>query len=374
MKRLIPLLGAAGVLVAFVATIVFLVWKAREVPEEFEVKAPFRADIVQETVATGAIVPRTEVAIKSRVSGVVDALPVKPGDQVQIGDLIAVIRIIPDVQAQASAESQVQTARIQRDMAKEELARAESLSAQSAISVAEITAARGKAQLAEEALRASQRTLQIVKEGHAGGSVGVSTHITSTVSGMVLSVDIKVGQSVTETNTFNEGTTIATVADMSDMIFQGKVDESEVAKIKEGMDLDLEVGALGDQPLTGKLAYISPKGLLADGAVQFAIEADVTVPDGVMVRAGSSANASIVLDRRDGALAIRESWLRFEKGAPYVEVATGPQVFERRDVTVGLSDGLVIEVTGGLTEQDQVKAGAIKKGEATSGGGSRRFR
>ena len=126
--------------------------------------------------------------------------------------------------------------------------------------------------------------------------------------------------------------------------------------------------------MTGKLAYISPKGLLADGAVQFAIEADVTVPDGVMVRAGSSANASIVLDRRDGALAIRESWLRFEKGAPYVEVATGPQVFERRDVTVGLSDGLVIEVTGGLTEQDQVKAGAIKKGEAASGGGSRRFR
>ena len=193
---------------------------------------------------------------------------------------------------------------------------------------------------------------------------------------MVLSVDIKVGQSVTETNTFNEGTTtIATVADMSDMIFEGKVDESEVAKIKEGMDLDLEVGALGDKPLAGKLAYISPKGLLSDGAVQFAIEADVSVPDGLMVRAGSSANASIVLDRRDGVLGIRESWLRFDKGAPYVEVAVGPQVFERRDVTVGLSDGLVIEVTSGLTEQDQVKAGAIKAGEAgSSSGRGRRMR
>jgi HlyD family secretion protein len=357
MKRLLPLLIGFGVLVAFVATLAFLVAKAREKPVVYETETPFVTDIVKKAVATGAIVPRNEVEIKSRVSGVVDRLAVEPGDEVQAGDLIAVIRIIPDLGTLASAESTVETARIARDIAKEELVRDEALFAQSALSTAELERSRADHALREEGYRAALRTLRIVREGQAGGSADVSTHIRSTVAGMVLAVEVEAGESVTETNTFNPGTTIATVADMGDMIFEGTVDESEVGKIAEGMALDVTVGALGDLLFKGSLEYISPKGVLDEGAVLFEIEAAITPKEGTFVRAGSSANAAIVLDRRDKVLAVKESVLQFDDGTPYVEVEVSAQVFERRDIEVGLSDGIQIEVVSGLTEQDRVKAG-----------------
>jgi HlyD family secretion protein len=351
MKRLLPLLIGFGVLVAFVATLAF------EKPVVYETETPFVTDIVKKAVATGAIVPRNEVEIKSRVSGVVDRLAVEPGDEVQAGDLIAVIRIIPDLGTLASAESTVETARIARDIAKEELVRDEALFAQSALSTAELERSRADHALREEGYRAALRTLRIVREGQAGGSADVSTHIRSTVAGMVLAVEVEAGESVTETNTFNPGTTIATVADMGDMIFEGTVDESEVGKIAEGMALDVTVGALGDLLFKGSLEYISPKGVLDEGAVLFEIEAAITPKEGTFVRAGSSANAAIVLDRRDKVLAVKESVLQFDDGTPYVEVEVSAQVFERRDIEVGLSDGIQIEVVSGLTEQDRVKAG-----------------
>ncbi len=359
MKRVFPILVALTVLLAFVATLGFLVWKAREKPVEYKTESPAVTDIVLKTVATGAIVPRNEVEIKSRVSGVVDRVAVRPGAQVQAGDLIAVIRIIPDVQALSSAESRVEMARIARARARDQLARDEALYESRAISIAQIEATRSDAALAEEEHRVATRNLRIVREGHAGGSVGVATHITSTVEGMVLSIDVEPGVSVTETNTFSEGTTIGTVADMNDMMFSGMVDESEVGKIREGLPLDIKVGALADQKFAGTLEYISPKGLAADGAIQFAIEASVTVPEDVFIRAGSSANAAIVLDRADQVLAIKESLLKFDKRKPYVEVEVAPQVFERRDIEVGLSDGIQIQIKSGLTAEDRVKGAPI---------------
>lgn len=358
MKRLVPLFLGGLVLLAFLATLVFLVYKAREKPVVYETAQPYVTDIVKKTVATGAIVPRNEVIIKPRVSGIIDAIAVEPGQIVAAGDLIAVIRIIPDLRTLAAAESAVQTSRIGREVAEEELRRAESLFASSAISSAELEQRRADAALAREEHAAAVKTLRIVREGQAGGA-SVSTHVTSTVEGMVLSVDVEEGQSVTETNTFSEGTTIATVADMRDMIFEGQVDESEVGKIREGMELVVTVGALGDQRFRGTLEYISPKGVLLEGAVQFEIEAALEPVEDTFIRAGSSANAAIVLDRREQVLAVKESVLKFEEGEPYVEIEVGPQTFERRDIEVGLSDGIQIEVVSGLETDDRVKAGVV---------------
>jgi HlyD family secretion protein len=359
MKRLFPLFLGLGVLFAFLLTIAFLVWKAREKPVSFETTKPFVTDIVDKTVATGAIVPRNEVEIKSRVSGVVDELPVEPGAIVKSGDLIARIRIIPDVQALAGAQSDVQTAKIARDQAQSNLARSESLYGSHAISSTDLEQARTDESLKEAQYQAAQRNLRIIREGNAGGSAGVATDIASTVAGMVLSVDVEKGESVTETNTFNAGTTIATVADMTDMIFKGNVDESEVGKIHEHLPLEITVGALGDRKLSGHLEYISPKGIENDGAIQFEIRAAVDLPKDVFIRAGSSANAAIVLEKAEHVLAVKESVLEFDEGKPYVEVEVGPQRFEKRPVEVGVSDGIQIEVKKGLDATDSVKAGAV---------------
>ena len=355
MKRILP--GCIGVFVplAFIVTLVFLWAKAREPEQVFETDVPFRADIVKKTVATGAVVPRNEVAIKSRVSGVVDELLVEPGDAVVAGELMARIRIIPDSVTLNNARSARDSARIGLDEATAELDRGRALFAQQALSRAELERLEVEHRMRTSEYNAAGVNLQLVREGAAGGGGHVSTEVRSTVAGMVLTIGVKEGESVIESNNFNEGTTIADVADMSDMIFQGNVDESEVGKIREGMALDIAIGAALDQGFAGELEYIAPKGQLLDGAVQFEIRAALAAVDGVFVRAGSSATADIVLERRDDVLAVRESVLRFEEGVPYVDVEGGEQEFEARAIEVGLSDGIQIEVLSGLAAHERVK-------------------
>ena len=198
--------------------------------------------------------------------------------------------------------------------------------------------------------------LDIVKEG-ATKSSGKSaiTLIKSTVQGMVLQVPVKLGNQVIESNTFNDGTTVATIADMKDMIFLGKIDESEVGKIKEGMTLLLTIGAIEDERFNASLEYISHKGVLENGAIQFEIKADVTIPEGSFIRAGFSANADIVLDKREGVLTLDEKLLQFDEGNPYVEIQTGEQVFEKKPLKLGLSDGIYVEVLEGISSEDKIK-------------------
>jgi HlyD family secretion protein len=313
------------------------------------VLAPSTADIVVKTGATGAIVPRNEVAVKSRVSGVVHELFVEPGDVVTVGDRIATIRILPDAATLNSAQAAARSAGIAAADARAEHERAEGLLAQGALSERAYEQARTAWQLAEQDHLSAQRNLRIVREGAAGGT-DVSTEVRSPIAGMVLSVDVKVGYSVIESNTFNEGTTVAYVADMDDLVFEGFLDESEVGRVAEGLPLTLTVGALQDTQLQGVLEYISPKGVEADGAVQFEIRAAITPPDDVFVRANSSANADIVLARAEEVLSIDERALRFADGAPSVLLADGTQ----RDVQLGLSDGIRVQVLDGLTLDDQV--------------------
>jgi len=354
-RALLPTFLLAGAALAFLGTLGFLLSRSGDSHEETQVIRPEVTDISFKTVATGALVPRVEIEIKSRVSGVVSRLHVEPGAEVDAGDLIAEVTIIPDSATLNNAQASVRSARIQADSAAQELQRAEALIARAALSVSEVDRIRRDHELARQAYGAAWGNLQIVKEGATSGSGNVLTEVRSTVAGMVLAVDVEEGESVTETNTFNAGTTIASVADMTDMVFEGQVDESEVGRLGEGMPLDISVSALSDRKIQGSLEYISPKGLLVDGTVQFEIRAAIAPEEGLFIRAGSSANADIVLDRRDQVLAIDERALAFDGDRVYVQVRTADDAFVERDVSVGLSDGLKIEVLDGLTEADEVR-------------------
>ncbi|MCA9495029.1 MAG: efflux RND transporter periplasmic adaptor subunit [Myxococcales bacterium] len=370
MRRiLLPLVLVPGVLLAFVATVGFLWWQSLPETEELVLVSPEVTDLVLKTVATGAIVPRVEVDIKSRVSGVIAELDVQPGEHVDQGDRIATVRVIPNSASLESAQSRVRTARIQLDAAKTELDRVQALANQNAASGAELQRAVTNHDLARQEEAAAATQLRIVRDGAAGRG-DVATDIKSTVKGMVLDVPVELGVSVTETNTFSAGTTIATVADMTDMVFEGTVDESEVGRIREGMPILVTVGALREARIPGTLEFIAPKGVVKDGTVQFEIRASIRPEGDLFVRAGSSANAEIVLDERKQVLALQEKALHFEEGEPWVEVQTATGGFERQDLEVGLSDGLQIEIVKGLSGGEQIRVSAT----AQSPDGPRRRR
>jgi len=340
----------------FAGTFWFLWSKSQEDPVVFSAREPFKADIVQKTVATGSVVPRKEVAIKPQVSGIVDELYVEPGQAVQEGALIAKVTIVPDMMSLSNAENRINRAKINLENSEVEFARNRQLAADGVISKAAFQVYELDLRNAQEEVEAAEDNLAVIREGARKKSkFTTNTLVKSTASGMVLEVPVEEGDSVIEVNTFNDGTTIATVANMDEMIFEGQVDESEVGKLQEGMELLLTVGAIEQEEFSAELEYIAPKGVEEEGAIQFEIRAALELKDGLFIRANYSANADIVLDRRDQVLAIQESWLLFDEGDTYVEVERGDQEYERVNVTTGLSDGINIEVLDGLAESDRVK-------------------
>lgn len=340
----------------FVWTIFFFYKKSQKPLVTFQTVAPFDTSIVKKTVATGSVTPRKEVNMKSQVSGIIEKLFIVAGQEVKQGDVIARIKIIPNMLNMANAETRVNTAQINYDNAKLEYERNKHLFDQSVISKAEFQVYDLKLKATNEELMASQNQLQIVKEGVSKSSGAVSnTLVKSTITGMVLDVPVKEGGQVIESNTFNEGTTIASVANMGEMIFEGKLDESEVGKVHEGMDIVLTIGALDKGSFRAKLEYIAPKGITENGAIQFLIRASISKDNSAFLRAGYSANADIILDKKENVLAIPESVLQFEKEKPFVEIETAPQKFEKRFVKTGLSDGINIEILEGVKKGDKIK-------------------
>lgn len=358
-KRIIKILLLLILLGLFVGTIVFLFLNSGPKPKKYLTETPFVTNIVRKTVANGSVLPRKEVNQKSTVSGVIDKIYVTAGEYVKIGQLIAKIRIIPNMANLNNAESNVNKAKISLDDAEREFKRYEKLYQEKLVSDAEYTRYLVSYNKAKEDLSAAQNNLQIVKEGAVRNAAYASTLVRSTANGMLLDVPVREGTFVIESNTFNEGTTIAIVADMNDMIFEGKVDESEVGKIKQGMLLDLTIGAIGDKKFTAVLEFISPKGVTEEGAIKFLIRASMKLRSDEFIRAGYSANADIVFDRKDSVLAIKESLLQFSGDTVFVEVETKPFTFEKRTVTTGISDGINIEVLSGVKKEEKIKVAQV---------------
>jgi HlyD family secretion protein len=337
-------------------TFYFLFQKSQAEPLTFETIKPFDTAIVKKTVATGSVTPRREVNMKSQVSGIIEKLYIIAGQQVKEGDVIAKIKIIPNMLNLANAENRVNAAQLNYDNSKIEYDRNKALFDQNVISKAEFQSLELRIKSANEELLAAQNQLQIIKEGVSKSSGATSnTFVKSTIAGMVLDVPVKEGGQVIESNTFNEGTTICSVANMSEMIFEGKLDESEVGKVKPDMDIVLTIGAIDKESFKARLEYIAPKGVTENGAIQFLIRASINREKSSFLRAGYSANADIILAKKDRVLAIPESVLQFDKEKPFVEVETGNQKFEKRFITTGLSDGINIEVTKGLNKTDKIK-------------------
>ena len=355
MKKIFLIFIALITIAVFIGTAVFLYQKSQEKPVIYETASAFKTDIVKKTVATGSIKPRKEIEIKPQVSGVVDKLFVEAGDVVSKGDLIARIQLIPDMEHLSTAESRLESARINLKNAQLEYERQKVLFEDGLVGEIAFKKFQLNFELQREAVNAAEDTVDLIKEGASKKSGNVANLVRSTVAGMVLVVPVREGTFVTETNTFNQGTTIANVANMRDLIFEGHLDESEIGKVREGMELILNVGAISGRKFDAILEYLSPKGMDDQGTIKFEIKAAVAVEDDLFLRAGYSANADIVLDRREQVLAINEGNLITENGKTFVEVETGPQEFERREIQTGLSDGINIEVLDGITEKTKFK-------------------
>ena len=356
MKRILSWLLALVLLLAIGGAFVYLYKKSQAKTVIYETESAEIADITKKTVATGSLVPRRQVEVKPKVTGVLSELYVDPGVLVKEGDALGKITIIPDAMQTNQAESGVRTAQIAFENAKRELDRNEELYKKGVVADAELQKYRTDFALRKQELATAGSSLQLVKEGATRGQGKSSTLIvTATTTGMVIDVPVKAGFSVIQANNFNPGTTVATIADMDDIIFDGHIDEAEVAKIKEGMKLAIKVGAIEKEILDGKLEYISPQGKTVDGAIQFEIKAKVVQKPGMLIRANYSANADIVLDEKKQVLAIREALVQYKDEKPFVEVETSPQNFVKKDVTLGLSDGIKVEVLGGVTKGDKIK-------------------
>ena len=323
----------------------------------YETQKPFKSNIEKKTVATGKVIPEDEIEIKPQISGIIDKIFKEEGDPVNTGDLIAVIKVVPNEQALNQARGRVRNAEIALANLEIEYNRNKALFDKGVISSQDFNNLKLQYDQAVQEVSNSRADYQIIRRGSAGGSASANTNIRATVTGTILEIPVEVGDQVIQSNNFNDGTTIATIADLGKMIFEGQVDEGEVSKLELGMPLEISLGALEDQKFNAKLKFIAPKGIEEAGAVQFKIEGDVAVSDTIMIRAGYSANASLVLDRRDSVMVIPEALLQFDKETdePYVEVATGDQEFERKDIEIGLSDGINVEIVSGLTMEDEVK-------------------
>lgn len=359
-KTMIKKIIKITLLVAFVGlifwTFYFLYNKSQKPPEVFKTTTAFDTSIVKKTVATGSVTPRKEVNMKSQVSGIIEKLYIVAGQQVKQGDVIAKIKIVPNMLNLANAENRISAAQVNYDNSKLDYDRNKVLFDQSVISKSDMQAVELRVNSNKVELDAAINQLQIIKEG-ASKTAGSSsnTFVKATITGMVLDVPVKEGGQVIESNTFNEGTTIASVANMGEMIFEGKLDESEVGKVHENMDIVLTIGAIDKESFNAKLEYIAPKGVTENGAIQFLIRASIDKTNSSFLRAGYSANADIILSKKDKVMAIPESVLQFDKEKPFVEVEKGNQIFEKRFVKTGLSDGINIEILEGIQKTDKLK-------------------
>jgi HlyD family secretion protein len=363
MKKYSKLIIFAIVALIFIGTFVFLWQKSQPKEVVYNEFTPQLDSIQKTTIITGKIEPRNEVNIKPQISGIITELYKEPGDHVNAGDVIAKVKVIPDMGQLSSAEMRVRLAEINLKQAQTDFQREENLFNQKLVSADEFDKVKMSLEQAKHEKMAANDALQVVRDGVSQSNANASsTLIRSTVSGVILDIPVKVGNSVILSNTFNDGTTIATVANMNDLIFRGNIDETEVGQLVNGMNMKITIGALQDLKFDAALEYISPKAFESNGANQFEIKAAVKLVEGGKIRSGYSANAEIVLARADKVLSIPESAIEFSGDSTFVYVVKEngkEKSYERTAVTTGLSDGVNIEIKKGITAKDKVRGPEI---------------
>lgn len=363
MKKYSKLIIAAVIALIFIGTFVFLWQKSQPKEIVYNEFTPAMNEVKKTTIITGKIEPRNEVNIKPQISGIITQLMKEPGQYVQQGEVIAKVKVIPDMGQLSSAEARVRLAEINQQQAQIDYERQKKLYDKQLVSADEFEKIRQKLRQAKEEIVAAQDALQVVRDGVSKSNASASsTLVRSTISGVILDVPVKVGNSVILSNTFNDGTTIASVANMNDLIFRGNIDETEVGQLVQGMPMKITIGALQDLKFDAALEYISPKAVESNGANQFEIKAAVKVAKDDKLRSGYSANAEIVLAQVQKALTIPESAIEFSGDSTFVYIIKGEgkaKTYERQPVVTGLSDGVNIEIKKGLTAKDKVRGPEI---------------
>ena len=359
MKKYSKLIIAVIIALIFIGTFVFLWQKSQPKEVVYNEFTPMTEDIQKTTIITGKIEPRNEVNIKPQISGIIAELYKEPGQYVNAGDVIAKVKVIPDMSQLSSAEMRVRLAEINLKQAQTDFNREENLYNQKLVSADEYDRSKLALNQAKQEKLAAVDALEVVRDGVSKSNANASsTLVRSTISGVILDIPVKVGNSVINSNTFNDGTTIATVANMNDLIFRGNIDETEVGQLAMGIQMKITIGALQDLKFDANLEYISPKAVESNGANQFEIKAAVKLAEGGKIRSGYSANAEIVLAKADKVLTVPESAIEFSGDSTFVYIVKGSgkqKSYERTAVTTGLSDGVNIEIKKGLTAKDKVR-------------------
>ncbi|MEA4918107.1 efflux RND transporter periplasmic adaptor subunit [Proteiniphilum sp.] len=362
MKKVLRIVGLSLLGILVISTFVFLWKKSRPKVVTYKIEMAAKGDIEKRTVATGKVEPRNEILIKPQMSGIIAEVYKEAGETVKAGDIIARIQVVPDMVNESSAESRVERARLAADQSRINYERDKKLFESEVISREEFEKIELQYKNDQEELRAANDNLSLVRTGITKSSAKTSnTLVRSTVSGTILDVPVKAGNSVIQSNNFNDGTTVASVADLGDMLFVGKIDETEVGKLSVQMPMEITIGAIQDLKIPASLEYVSPKGVEESGAILFEMKAALQLPSDLFIRAGYSANADIILDQRKEVVTIPESSVEFSGDSAFVYVMKNekPQEFERKHVKIGLSDGIRIEVTEGLNENDKIRGTEI---------------
>ena len=363
MKRITKYILFALIAIIFLGTFVFLFKKSQPEKVLYNEIAAAKGDIKKTTVLTGKIVPRDEVNIKPQINGIIAELLKEAGQQVQANEVIAKLKVIPDMNSLSSAQSRVRLAEINLKQARTNYDREKALYDKKLVSDEEYDQFLQQYNQAKEEKAAAQDALEVIRDGvSSSNATGSSTLVRSTITGLILDIPVKVGNSVIQANTLNEGTTVATVANMNDLIFDGNIDETEVGSLKEGMTMIITIGALQNYSFDATLEYIAPKAVENNGTNQFEIKAAVTVDPERQIRSGYSANAEIVLEHVEDVLCIPESTIEFEGENTFVYIKEGDK-YTKKQVITGLSDGINIEVLDGLKEGDIVRGNRIIKEE-----------
>jgi len=364
-KKIMRIILLTFVTIAVLGTFYFLWQKSQPKVVKYEIVQPTKGNIEVKSIATGKVEPRFEILIKPQISGIIDELKKEAGQMIKKGEIIATIKVIPEMVQLNSAESRVRLAQISLNEIDEVYKRDLGLFDQGVIAKEDYEKSKAVYLKAKEEKDNAQSALELIRDGIAKSSkMASTTQVRSTISGMILDIPVKVGNQVIMSNNFNEGTTIASVADMNDMIFRGYVDETEIGNIHENMPVKLVIGAISNRTFNAKLEYVSPKSVENNGVIQFEVKAAIQLTGDDFIRAGYSANAEFVLDKKEDVMTLPESCVEFKGDSSFVQLLkteTPKQTFKRKSIDIGLSDGVNVEIVKGLTSKDKVKGALINE-------------